>query len=135
MYAASNWQEFDARPVEVAKLRPDGTLLWKIAMPNTVRAADSTHPNWQSCSPALTITPRGDAVIACALDQIQVYKLDGSSGAYRESYLAVPVCQAGRRAALFLAVQQDGTMILSGSRPASNSGAGCTWIGRLIEFP
>jgi hypothetical protein len=136
VYVASNWQDpSDARPVEVAKLQPDGTLLWRAVLSDSVKAPDTDHPSWKTCSPTLAITPRGDAVIACALDQIHVYHLDRSSGTYRQSCLAVPACQAGRPADLFLDVRHDGTMILSGSRPASNSGAGCTWIARLSELP
>jgi hypothetical protein len=126
---------FNPRPVEVAKLQPDGTLLWNVSLPDTLRAANTAHPTWETYSPTLAIDSRGDAVIACAFDQIHIYQLDGSSGTCRESHLALPACQVGYRPVPFLAVRDDGTMILSGSRDASNSGAGSTWIGRLSQNP
>jgi hypothetical protein len=127
VYVASNWRESSfALPVEVAKLRPDGSLLWKAPLPDTVKAVGS---------PTLAITPDGNAIIACALDRIVIYELNGATGSYRESSLPFPDCQAIVSPDLFLAVRRDGAMILSGSPPFGNSGASCTWIGRLTEIP
>jgi outer membrane protein assembly factor BamB len=137
VYVASNWQGlFDARAVEVAKLRLDGTLLWSTLLPDTIKAVDTAaRATWRICSPTLAITPRGDAVVACSLEsQIHVYQLDGSSGSYRDSYLALPECHSGRPATVFLAIRDNRTMILSGSRPDSNV-ASCTWVARLTAVP
>src|SRR5262245_150566 len=134
VYVASNWQDlFNPQPVEVAKLRLDGTLLWKVVLPDTVRAVEG-RSTWRTCSPTLAVNPSGDAVVACSLRQIQIYKLDGRSGTYRESFLSLPECQTNHPAALFLAIKSDGTMMLSGSRPLSNVAGNCTWIGRLAEI-
>jgi hypothetical protein len=135
VYVASNWQDpFNAQPVEVAKLRLDGTLLWKVVLPDTVSAVEG-RSTWRTCSPTLAVNPSGDVVVACSLGQIQIYKLDGRSGTYRESFLSLPECQTNHPAALFLAIRRDGSMMLSGSRPASNVAGSCTWIGRLTELP
>ena len=137
VYVASNWKDpFNAQPVEIAKLRLDGTLMWKVVLQDTISAVDTAVRTRNTCSPTLSVNlnPSGDVVVACSLEQIQIYKLDGHSGRYHESYLSLPECQTGLPAVLFLAIRNDGTMILSGSRPAANVGRGCTWIGRLAEI-
>jgi len=133
IYVTSNDRDlFQAQPIEVSKLRLDGTLLWSTLLPDTIKAVKTAAPTWRSCSPALAITPRGDAVVACPIEtQIHLYQLDGSSGAYHESDLSLPDCHGGRSALLFLAVRDDRTMILSGSRPGYNTTASCSWVGRL----
>jgi hypothetical protein len=132
MYVASNWRDpFKAQPVEIAKLRHDGTLLWNIVLPDTVSASATAHPTWTTCSPALAVTPGEDLVVACSLQQIQIYNVDGRSGTYRENYLSLPECDGRRSAVEFLVIRNDGAMLLTGSRPASVVSASCTWIGRL----
>jgi outer membrane protein assembly factor BamB len=126
VYIASSWRDHSfALPVEVTKMHPDGSLLWKTTLPDTLKAVGS---------PTLAITPSGNAIIACALDHILIYQLNGSTGSYRESNLPFPECQSTVSPDLFLAVRRDGTMILSGSPPFGNSGTSCTWIGRLTEI-
>jgi hypothetical protein len=133
IYIASSWQgPFDAQPVEISKLGIDGKLLWSTRLTDTVVAVETAVRSWKNCSPALAIMPRGDALVACALDgQIHLYELEQSSGTYRESYLPLPDCQIEQPAALFLAIRPDGVMTLSGSRPSANVAPSCTWIGRL----
>jgi hypothetical protein len=109
VYVASNWQDpFNAQPVQIAKLQLDGTLLWKVILPDTVSPVETDVRTWRTCSPTLAVDPRGDAVVACSLQQIQIYTLDKDSGAYHESYLSLPECQAGHPAVLFLAIRNDG---------------------------
>jgi hypothetical protein len=116
-----------------AKLQLDGKLLWNVVLPDTVSTIETAVRTWRTCSPTLAVSPRGDVIVACSLEQIQIYKFDGF-GTYRESYLSLPPqCQTNRPVSLFLAVRNDGTMILSGSRPVSSAGANCAWIGRLSQ--
>ena len=136
IYVASNWTGlFDAQPVEIAKLSIDGKLLWSTLLPDTAVAVEKAVRTWKGCSPTLAITPHSDVLVACALDdQIRLYEIDQSSGAYQESLLPLPDCQTGHPADLFLAIRKDGTMTLSGSRPASNVASSCTWVGRLTAI-
>jgi hypothetical protein len=133
IYIASNWRGlFDAQPVEISKISIEGKLLWSTRLTDTAVAVETKVRTWKDCSPALAIMPRGDALVACALDgQIHLYELDQSSGTYRGSHLPLPDCQIKYPATLFLAIRPDGIMTLSGSRPSSNVAPGCTWIGRL----
>ncbi len=136
IYVASNWTGlFDAQPVEIAKLSIDGKLLWRTLLPDTVVAVERAVRSWKGCSPTLAVTPNGGVLVACALDdQIHLYQLDQSSGAYQENSLPLPDCQTRHPADLFLASRKDGTMTLSGSRPGSNVAPSCTWIGRLTAI-
>jgi hypothetical protein len=135
IYVISNWSDsFHAQPVEVFKLGLDGKLLWTTSLSDTIVSVKGTVPTWRICSPTLAINPRGDVLVVCALGgQIQLYQLEQSSGSYHESDLSLPDCNNGYPASLFLAIRNDGTMILSGSRPGSNVAASCTWTGRLTE--
>jgi hypothetical protein len=136
IYVASNWTGlFDAQPVEIAKLSVDGKLLWSTLLPDTAVVVEKAVRTWKGCSPTLAVMPRGGVLIACALDdQIHLYQLDQSSGAYQESSLPLPDCQTGHPAELFLNIRNDGTTTLSGSRPGSNVAPGRTWIGRLTAI-
>jgi hypothetical protein len=110
LYVASSWEDLStALPVEIAKLRLDGRLLWRAILPDTASAVRAR----QTCTPTVAVDGQGD------------------SGTQEESYVPLPKCQAGHPAALFLAIRKDGTMILSSSGPAGNVGDNCTWIGRL----
>jgi hypothetical protein len=136
IYVASNWTGlFDAQPVEIAKLSIDGKLLWNTLLPDTAVAVETAVRSWKGCSPTVAVTPHGGVLVACALDdQIHLYQIDQSSGAYQESHLPLPECQTGHPADLFLAIRKDGTMTLSGSRPGSNVAPSCSWIGRLTAI-
>jgi len=136
IYVASNWTGlFDAQPVEISKLSIDGKLLWSTLLPDTAVAVEKAVRTWKGCSPTLAVTPHGAVLVACALDdQIHLYEIDKSSGAYQESLLPLPDCQTGHPADLFLAIRKDGTMTLSGSRPGSNVASSCTWVGRLTAI-
>jgi hypothetical protein len=136
IYVASSWSDlFKPQPVEIAKLRHDGTLLWNVVLPDTVRANATAHPTWTTCSPALAVTPGEDLVVACSLQQIQIYKVDGRSGTYHENYLSLPDCDAHRSAVDFLVIRNNGAVVLSGSRPPSVISASCTWIGHVTGNP
>lgn len=128
IYVVSNWIDSShAQPVEVSRLDLDGRLLWSRSLPNTVVSMKGTV---NSCLPALAVDPHGDVLVACALrGQVQLYQLEQSSGSFRESDLSLPGCDYAKS---FLAIRKDGTMILSGSRPAYSL-ASCTWTGRLTE--
>jgi hypothetical protein len=134
IYVVSYWNDmFHPQPVAVAKLQVDGKLAWSTVLSDTIFPLHTAAPTWQLCAPAVAIMPNQDAVIACALEnQIQLYRLDASSGAEQESRIPLPDCQAGHPAALFLAIRDDRTALLSGSRPSSNVAANCTWVGRLM---
>jgi hypothetical protein len=129
IYVVSNWTGSPrAQPVEVSRLELDGRLVWSRSLPSTVVAMKGTE---NSCFPALAVNPRGDVLIACALrGQVQLYQLEQSSGSFRESDLSLPGCDYAKS---FLAVRKDGTMILSGSRPAYTVTTSCAWTGRLTE--
>ncbi len=122
-YIMSSWS--DSKPIEISKLAMNGTLLWSTRLPDT-----------QDCLSHLAISPRGDALTACAGNRwIHLYQLDGSSGAYRETLLPLPKCQIDlakprRPAELFLFDGREG-LTLGGSRPGWDAGANCTWVGRL----
>jgi hypothetical protein len=135
IYITSSWQDFfDAQPVEISKLSVDGKLLWTTRLTDTVVSIEGRR-TWKKCLPALAVMPRGDALVACALNgQIRLYELEQSSGAYRESYFPLPGCQIAHPAALFLAVRPDGIITLSGTRPSGNVAPSCTWIGRLTAI-
>jgi hypothetical protein len=136
IYVTSNWAGlFDAQPVEIAKLSMDGTLLWTTLLSDTAVADDAAARSWKNCAPTLAVTPQGGVLVACSLSgQIQLYQIDQSSGASRESHLPLPDCQTGYPAALFLAIGKDGTMTLSGSRFNSSVAPSCSWIGRLTAI-
>jgi hypothetical protein len=134
VYVVSLWDySFHAQPVAVAKLRLDGELLWNTVLSDTIQAeTNRAVPLSRTCSPALAVAPDGSVLIACALEnQIQLYRLDASFGAEQENRIPLPDCQAGHPAALFLTIRDDRTALLSGSRPSSNVGSNCTWLGRL----
>jgi len=135
IYVISNWSDsFQAQPAEVSKLALDGKLHWTTLLSDTIVSVKGAVPTWRICSPTLAINARGDILVVCALGgQIHIYQLEQSSGSYRESTLSLPDCHKGYPAKLFLAIRNDGTMILSGSRPGSNVAASCTWIGQLTE--
>jgi hypothetical protein len=137
IYVVSEWNGlFDAKPIQISKLDFDGRLLWTTELPESAVEIKGKVSTWRSCAPTLAIDPRGEAMIACALDsQIHLYQLDASSGHYRKSDLPLPDCQAEHPAALFLAARPDGTWILTGSRPGSNLAANCTWMGQLTATP
>jgi hypothetical protein len=125
IYVLSAWMEFPhAQPIEVSKLSLDGKLLWTTSLPDN-------NARW---SPTLAVNPVGDALVVFALDgRIHLYQFDQLSGKSRENDLPLPDCSKGYNAELFLAVRNDGTMILSGSPPELNTVPRCTWVGRLTE--
>lgn len=133
IFVASNWTGlFDAQPVAIAKISMAGQLLWSTLLPDTIISVKTSAPSWKGCSPAIGIGPQGSILVACALnDKIQLYKLDPSSGAHQASSVALPNCQTGHPASLFMAIAKDGTTLLAGSRPSSNVAENCSWIGRL----
>lgn len=129
-YVASNWS-YDVRPqaVEVARVGPDGTLLWRQTLPNTI-GKDTRMIYFNTCNPALATLADGDALVACALNgQIQLYRLDRDTGAERAVRLPLPECQRDHPAALFLMARRDGTVLLGGSRPKNNVAGNCSWLG------
>jgi hypothetical protein len=132
IYVASQWAGlFDAQPVEIAKMTDDGKLLWSTPLPDTAVSVATSVRSWNTCPPTLAVNPSGSILVACAFNrQIQLYEIEPLSGAYQKSLLPSPECQAAY-ANLFLNVQNDGTLILSGSRPGSSVASSCTWVGRL----
>jgi hypothetical protein len=135
IYVTSNWTGlFDARPVEVAKLSLDGELLWSASLTDTVAAVDRSVRTWKYCSPTLAVTPQGDAIVACALnDQIHLYQFGSATGVYQARMLPLPDCQKGHPSQMFLTADVDQAMFLSGSRPVSNVASNCSWTGRLTR--
>jgi hypothetical protein len=135
VYVLSSWNAFgDSKPVEITKLNLIGKIQWSISLPTTVGPVQHASTTRGTCSASLTTAADGSAIVACAVDgQIHIYRLNSISGAYEESVLPLPECQARRISRLFLAAQHDGSMILSGSRPLSNVAPSCTWISRLVS--
>ena len=133
IYVVSNWGDnFHPQPVAVAKLELDGKLAWSTVLLDTIFPLHTAAPTWELCAPAVVIMPNHDVVVACALQsQIQLHRLNASSGAEQESRVPVPDCQAGRPVALFLAIRDDHTALLAGSRPPTDLAANCTWVGKL----
>jgi hypothetical protein len=125
IYIISNWTGFpNAQPIEISKLDFNGKLLWTTPLPDN-------NAKWP---PTLAVNAGGDALVTFALDnRIHLYQFEQSSGSYRESELSMPDCSNGYSVTLFLAVRNDGTMILSGSPPELNTVPRCTWVGRLAE--
>lgn len=133
-YVASNWSElFQPQAVEVARVGPEGTPLWRQSLPDTISAKETRVTTFSTCDPALATLAGGDALVACALDgEIQLYRLNGATGEQRAVRLPLPECQRDHPAALFLMVRRDGAVLLGGSRPGSNVAGNCSWFGRLV---
>lgn len=133
-YVASNWSD-TSRPqaVEVARVGPDGALLWRHALPGTISATDARAIYFNTCNPALATLADGAALVACALNgQIQLYRLDRDTGAQKAVRLTLPECQRDHPAALFLMTRRVATVLLGGSRPGNNVAGNCSWLGRLV---
>lgn len=129
-----SYASYDARPqaVEVARVGPDGTLLWRQALPSTI-AKDTRMNYFNTCNPALVTLADGDALVACTLNgQIQLNRLDRDTGAQKAVRLPLPECQRDHPAALFLMVRRNGAVLLGGSRPGYNVAGNCSWLGRLV---
>ena len=133
-YVASNWRDMShPQTVEVARVGPDGALLWRQALPDTVSAKDARAIYSNTCNPALTMLADGDALVACALNgHIQLYRLNRDTGEQKAARLPLPECQRDHPAALFLMVRRDGAVLLGGSRPGNNVAGNCSWLGRLV---
>jgi hypothetical protein len=130
VYVASASHYTNPSPVEISKLALDGRPLWHKTLSDTV-AATKNILRRVTCSPAMAIAPQEDIWVACVLGgQIQIYRLDPSSGEYDKVLLPLPACHEARSAKLFLIAQGD-KMLLGGSRPSSNVGPSCTWISWL----
>ena len=132
-YVAFNWRDMShPQAVEVARVGPDGALLWRQALPDTI-ATDARTIYFNTCNPALATLADGDTLVACALNgQIQLYRLDRNTGEQKAAWLPLPECQRDHPAALFLAARRDGTVLLGGSRPGNNVAGNCSWLGRLV---
>ena len=132
-YVASNWSDLShPQAVEVARVGPDGGLLWRQRLPDTISAKNG-RSDFYTCDPALATLGNGDALAACALDgQIQLYRFDSETGGQRSVRLPLPECQRAHPAVLFLTVHRDGQVLLGGSRPEDNGGENCSWLGQLI---
>jgi len=130
VYVASGSHYTNPSPVEISKLALDGRPLWHRTLSDTVAATKNVFTR-VTCSPAMAIAPQEDIWVACALKgQIQIYRLDPSSGEYDKVLLPLPACHEARPAKLFLIARGD-SMLLGGSRPSSNVGPSCSWIGWL----
>jgi hypothetical protein len=125
IYIISSWTEFShVQPIEVSKLDLGGNLLWTTSLPDN-------NAKW---SPALAVNPGGDPLVAFAVNgRIRLYQFNQLSGSYDESDLAMPDCGNGYAVPLFLAIRNDGTVILSGSPPELNTVPRCTWVARLTQ--
>jgi hypothetical protein len=134
-YVASNWSDmFRPQAVEVARLGPQGTLLWRQRLPDTVSDPKPTQvATYDTCKPALATLAGGDALVACALHgEIQLYRFKRDTGAVKTARLPLPECQRSHPATLFLMAPRDGTVLLGGSRPGNNVAENCSWLGRLV---
>ncbi len=131
-YIATNWFG-DPEPtgVEVTRIGSNGTVSWQRHLRETVAPMDARRVH--SCWPALTALPNGDALVACALNsQVQVYRLDATTGKVAFARLAPPPCQRGGYASsVSLLTQRNGTVLALGSGMGNDGDAGCTWMARL----
>ena len=132
-YVASSWSDlFHPQPIEIARLNSDGTPLWRQSLPNTISAKQTKVTTYSTCNPALATLANGDALVACALDgEVQLYRFDRSTGTQKTARLRLPDCHGDRPAALFL-MSRSGSVLLAGSRPGSNVGGSCSWLGQLV---
>jgi hypothetical protein len=133
-YVISSWQESsNVKPLEVAKVSRDGSLVWRKELPHSI----SQQPNrvvevWTSCDQGQTALANGDLLVACAIGkQIFVSRLNASDGNAVTMRVALPECHQGRPAALFLMQKPNEKIWIFGSRPGSNIGASCTWLGQI----
>jgi len=141
-YAISSWEvPFEQNPAllksaEIASVSPDGKLLWRSPLADSfVTNTDRGGATFCS-SPAIATLLNDDALVACALHgQIRLHRFDRQTGTDKQSRLALPQCNDDSHpVSLFLLTQQDGTVLIAGSRPPGNVGPGCSWFGRLTAF-
>ncbi len=131
-YVATNWLDL-LRPagVEVARIGPDGTVLWRQSLPETVVPWNEKRAF--SCFLSIAALPDGDALVACALNgQVQFHRLDGRTGVRRFARLAPPPCQKdGYGSSVSVIARQDGTVLVLGSGFGNDGDTGCSWMARL----
>jgi hypothetical protein len=128
-FLSSRWQS-----PAVASVSASGTLLWSTSLPDGFAPVHDGGEVRFCTEPAIAALPNGDALVACALDEeIHLHRLDRDTGADRQGTLPLPSCNDGRHpVSLFLLVREDGTVLLSGTRPQGNVGPGCSWMARVV---
>jgi hypothetical protein len=73
-----------------------------------------------------------DLLVVCSIEaQILVFRLDAKNGDVTVMSVPLPECHEGRPAALFPVQRKNGAIWIFGSRPDSNIGKSCTWLGEL----
>lgn len=131
-YVASSWDHFIyPAAVEIARVEPPGAVRWRTTVAATVQPR-SGRSDSDTCNFGLATLPSGDALVACAFgNAANLFRLDGETGNVRVYRVALPECGQGHPTTLFLVSRDNGTLVLAGSRPTSNIGPGCSWLGRL----
>ena len=135
-YVVSSWEDPFEAPLqssEVANISGDGKLLWSKVLPDSFEIK-SRYDVKYCTKPAVTALPNGDGLVACVLNgQIHLHRFARLTGDDEHASLPVPPCNDDRHpVSLFLFVLKDGSVLLGGSRPNSNVGPGCSWMGRLV---
>jgi len=133
IYVITTWTH-DSRPrtTEVAKVAPDGTILWKRQLPQTVL---DNGTGWKSvCRPSLAALSDGDAIVGCAAasGELLFYRLASATGEATMTTAPLPDCQNGRwHARMSLVPHGDGVVWVIGSLTPFEKSSGCTWLGEL----
>jgi hypothetical protein len=86
-YVASAWSgplPQDLQPVEVARVKSDGRVLWCRTLAETISCGSGGRQ--YGCEPTLTTLPGGDALVVCALEgRMQIHRLEAAIGNQRST--------------------------------------------------
>ncbi|MNF66189.1 hypothetical protein D3C84_479740 [compost metagenome] len=130
-YVLSSWYDLlSAKPLEITKLSLDGAISWRKELPRSV--LQQANGTWTSCYQGQMVLENGDLLVVCSIEaQILVFRLDANNGDVTVMSVPLPECHEGRPAALFLTQRKNGAIWIFGSRPDSNVGKSCAWLGEL----
>lgn len=130
-YVLSSWHDTQsAKPLEIIKLSLDGAISWRKELRRSV--LQQANGTWTSCAQGQMVLENGDLLVVCSIEaQIMVFRLDAKNGDVTAMSVPLPDCHEGRPAALFLTQRKNGAIWIFGSRPDSDVGISCTWLGEL----
>lgn len=130
-YILSSWHDTQsAKPLEITKLSLDGSISWRKELSHSI--SQRKNKTWISCYQGQMALENDDLLVVCSIEaQILVFRLDAKNGDVTVMSVPLPECHEGRPAALFLTQRKNGAIWIFGSRPDSNIGISCTWLGEL----
>lgn len=133
IYVLSSWGDpSNAKPIEVTKLSANGNPIWRKELSHSISQQPNKAKTWRSCDQGQTVLAGGDLLVACSIkDKIFIFRLDAKGGDLTVMSVPLPACHESRPTALFFNQRPNGAIWLFGSRPGSNVGASCTWLGEL----